>query len=121
WFFASDPRGEDPKWIVVAVAIGLTSLAVAGAVVLSSRAAGRAVRSSVRADTERERADRLVEEMARQAERERIARDMHDALAHRLSVVSLHAGALEGVADGTAGEIARTVREQTHAALQDMR
>jgi len=60
----------------------------------------------------------------RQAERERIARDMHDALAHRLSVVSLHAGALEaaGMTVGRdAGEIARTVREQTHAALEDMR
>ncbi|MGH8879176.1 MAG: sensor histidine kinase, partial [Stackebrandtia sp.] len=31
---------------------------------------------------------------ARQAERRRIAREMHDTLAHRLSILSVHAGAL---------------------------
>ena len=31
---------------------------------------------------------------ARRAERERIAREMHDMLAHRISLISVHAGAL---------------------------
>ena len=49
----------------------------------------------------RERAERLeadqqhAAEQAREAERRRIAREMHDVLAHRLSLLSVHAGALE--------------------------
>lgn len=30
----------------------------------------------------------------RQAERDRIARDMHDSISHRLSLISVHSGAL---------------------------
>ena len=46
-----------------------------------------------RADTaEAEQAARLAQ--ARAAERTRIAREMHDVLAHRISLVTMHAGAL---------------------------
>lgn len=122
WFLDRRPAGQyEPAWIVASAIIAVTALGVTGAIVFASRARERVVQSDVRADYEQHRADALAEQMVRQSERERIARDMHDALAHRLSVVSLHAGALEGTADGTAGELARTVREQTHAALQDMR
>lgn len=122
WFLTRDSEGQyEPAWIVASCVIALTAVATTAAVVFASRARARVVRSDVRADYEQRRADALAEQTVRQAERERIARDMHDALAHRLSVVSLHAGALEGAAGGAAGELARTVREQTHAALQDMR
>ena len=39
------------------------------------------------------------QEKAREAERRRIAREMHDVLAHRLSILSVHAGALENAGD----------------------
>ncbi|MBB6552432.1 sensor histidine kinase [Nonomuraea rubra] len=41
-----------------------------------------------------EREHRLALAEARRAERERLAREMHDVLAHRVSLLSVHAGAL---------------------------
>ncbi|MCK2220702.1 histidine kinase [Actinomadura sp. ATCC 31491] len=71
----------------------------------------------------RQRADAAAEQ-ARQAERERIAREMHDVLAHRVSMLSLHAGALEFRPDAPAADIARAagaIRANAHLALQDLR
>lgn len=123
WLFTTDIAAlGDASWMLGSLICAVLSLGVAVAVVAVSRSRARADRSEERVAVETLRADALREQTVRQAERERIARDMHDALAHRLSVVSLHAGALESAAaDGHAGEMARTVREQTHAALQDMR
>lgn len=67
---------------------------------------------------------RLRAEQARSAERERIAREMHDVLAHRLSLLSLHAGALEFRPGAPPEEIAATaavVRESATAALEELR
>ncbi len=78
----------------------------------------------------RERAGRVEAEQelrvaeARQGERNRIAREMHDVLAHRLSLLSLHAGALELRPDAAPEEVARAagvVRESAYQALEDLR
>jgi signal transduction histidine kinase len=78
----------------------------------------------------RERAERLESEQrlrvqqAQEAERRRIAREMHDVLAHRLSLLSVHAGALEFRPDATPGEVseaAGVIRETAQTALQELR
>ena len=78
----------------------------------------------------RERAERLeadqqhATEQAREAERRRIAREMHDVLAHRLSLLSVHAGALEFRPDAPADQItqaAAVIRTSAAAALADLR
>jgi signal transduction histidine kinase len=83
-----------------------------------------------RAAALREAAVRAEDEAAAQAdrlralERGRIAREMHDVLAHRISLVSLHAGALEIRPDLSAEEIARSaaaIRASAHQALEDLR
>lgn len=76
-----------------------------------------------RAETaEREQALRVVQ--ARVNERARIAREMHDVLAHRISLVAMHAGALAYRDDLTheqTAEAAGIVRDNAHRALADLR
>ncbi|MER6911936.1 histidine kinase [Streptomyces sp. NPDC000594] len=78
----------------------------------------------------RDRAERAEAEAALRAEqaqrlaREAIAREMHDVLAHRLTLLSVHAGALEFRPDASTAEIARAagvIRDSAHEALQDLR
>jgi len=78
----------------------------------------------------RERAERAEAEQARSAqvarlgERTRIAREMHDVLAHRISLVSMHAGALEFRPDADPEEVAvaaGVIRRNAHLALEDLR
>ncbi|GHI02640.1 histidine kinase [Streptomyces cellostaticus] len=76
----------------------------------------RARRAETEAHLRAERAQRLA--------REAIAREMHDVLAHRLTLLSVHAGALEFRPDAPREEIARAagvIRESAHEALQDLR
>lgn len=66
-------------------------------------AALRREASSMRASREAREAE------ARQEERTRIAREMHDSVSHRLALVALHAGALEFRADLSPGELREAV------------
>ncbi|GGQ02044.1 sensor histidine kinase [Streptomyces roseolilacinus] len=66
----------------------------------------------------------LRAEQAQRAAREAIAREMHDVLAHRLTLLSVHAGALEFRPDAPPAEVARAagvIRDSAHEALQDLR
>ncbi|MFI1717476.1 sensor histidine kinase [Streptomyces litmocidini] len=73
------------------------------------------------------RAEAEAELRAAQAQRlarEAIAREMHDVLAHRLTLLSVHAGALEFRPDAPPEQIARAagvIRDSAHEALQDLR
>jgi len=80
--------------------------------------------------TLRDRADRaeivakLQAEQAQLRAREEIAREMHDVLGHRLSLLSVHAGALAYRPDVSTEEItgaAEIIRASAHQALQDLR
>ncbi len=73
--------------------------------------------------SQRERAEQAEEEV-RAAERRRIAREMHDVLAHRISLLSVHAGALEYRPDASAEEVseaAGVIRASARAALEELR
>jgi signal transduction histidine kinase len=78
----------------------------------------------------RERARRLEAEQglrvreAQLAERARIAREMHDVLAHRISLLSVHAGAIEFNPNASPEEIARAaavIRVSARAAQEELR
>jgi signal transduction histidine kinase len=77
-----------------------------------------------------ERADRAEAEQgrrvaeARAAERAQMAREMHDVLAHRLSLLATYAGALEYRPDAPPEQLSRAagiVRVGVHQALEDLR
>ena len=71
-----------------------------------------------------QREQEAVGESARSGERARIAREMHDALGHRLSVIAMHAGALESRTDLSARDTrtaAGVVRENAHQAMSELR
>ena len=80
--------------------------------------------------TLRNRAERAEAEQelrvaqARSQEQARIAREMHDVLAHRISQISMHAGALAYRDDLTPEEVrasAEVIRDKAHEALTDLR
>ncbi|CAM5662290.1 two-component sensor histidine kinase [Streptomyces spiroverticillatus] len=76
----------------------------------------RTVRAEAEAALRAEQAQRLA--------REAIAREMHDVLAHRLTLLSVHAGALEFRPDAPPAQVARAagvIRDSAHEALQDLR
>ena len=104
-----------PAFLVTVVAVGY-------GVYLRTR---RDLVASLQERTERLAADQeRSAEQAREAERRRIAREMHDVLAHRLSLLSVHAGALEFRPDAPAAEIAQAaavIRTSAAAALADLR
>jgi signal transduction histidine kinase len=85
----------------------------------------RARRQARRERGGRTRAEQqLRAEQIRYAERTRIAREMHDVLAHRISLLSLYAGGLEVRPDAPPEEIARAagvIRASAHQALEDLR
>lgn len=108
-----------------------TATVFVGAVLAATVAWGMFVRArrqlivSLRERAERAEAEQQLRvAQARQLERTRIAREMHDVLAHRISLLSLHAGALEFRPDAAPQEIARAagvIRGSAHAALEDLR
>ncbi len=72
----------------------------------------------------RQDADNARLDHARLQERERIAREMHDVLAHRISLVAMHAGALafrDDLDPATVRETAQVIQRNAKHALDELR
>ena len=106
--------------IVIIVALGLGAAIGAGLLARSRREAASA---SGEVATERAASGRLGDEVARRQERERIAREVHDGLGHRLSLLTLHAGALEAnsAGDPRMAQSVRLIRQTAASAMDDLR
>ena len=115
---AVHPQGDSLTVYYVTGILGTAALVVWGMFLRGRREAKRDRLRRAQAE------ERLRIEQARHAERARIAREMHDVLAHRISLLSLHAGALEFRPDAPPEEVARAaavVRASAHQALEDLR
>ncbi len=121
-FIAVRPDPAMPFWAAVAWTVLFIGIVVAWALFVRAR---RQLVLSLRDRAERAEAEQQLRlDQARNLERGRIAREMHDVLAHRISLLSLHAGALEFRPDAPPEEVARAagvIRASAHAALQDLR
>ncbi len=143
--FALAVRRRD-RWLVVAVVIAwvgsivsastlgipvtigfwlsssMYGFAVAGGAYVGSR---RALLVNLRERAERAEAEQLLRShQARLAERSRIAQEMHDVLAHKISLVTLQAGGLEVNPAAGPEEVERVaglIRTTARQALEDLR
>lgn len=106
--------------IITAIVLGLAISIGAGMLVRSRREAATA---SSAVEAERATSGQLGDELARRDERERIAREVHDAMGHRLSLLSLYAGALEANSgsDPRVVQSAHLVRQSAGEAMDDLR
>jgi signal transduction histidine kinase len=116
------PSHPDSLWASVVLQAAFQAAVVGWGMFIRSR---RELMLSLRQRARQAEAERdLRVGQAREQERTRIAREMHDVLAHRISLLSLHAGALEINPDAPSAEIARAagiVRASAHQALEDLR
>lgn len=109
-------------WVTLAVGIAFTIAVLSFGMYVGSR---RELLWTLRQRAEQAEAQQeLRAEQARVHERTRIAREMHDVLAHRISLVAMHAGALAYRTDLTPEEVQSTaelIQAKAHEALTDLR
>jgi signal transduction histidine kinase len=113
---------EDPPWLNVAINTALMAALLAiGMYIGSRRELMWTLRErALRAETEQA----LRVGQARATERERIAREMHDVLGHRISLVTMHAGALTFRDDLSRADVAasaRIIQDNAHQAMVELR
>jgi signal transduction histidine kinase len=120
WFYPGDD--DLPLWAAILFGFLIVGIIVAVGYAMGSQ---RNLMDSLREralTAEREQQARIAQAQA--AERTRIAREMHDVLAHRISLVAMHAGALSYRTDLTAeeqGTAAKAIEDNAHHALRDLR
>jgi len=123
-YLAYQPAAQngDPAWVSFTFNVVITLAVVIFGMYVGSR------RELVWTLRERARQAEAEQELrvgrAKSAERERIAREMHDVLAHRISLVTMHAGALAYRTDlppEQVRETAELIQTKAHEALTDLR
>jgi signal transduction histidine kinase len=121
-YAAARPEPGEPWLLLLLFGVAVQGAAVGWGLFIRYR---RQLIESLRERAVRAEAEaQLRAEQAQQRARDEIAREMHDVLGHRLSLLSVHAGALEFRPDVSPEEIAgaaKVIRENAHQALQDLR
>lgn len=115
-------QSDEPVWITLILSGVVTAALLGWGMYIGSR---RELFETFRQRAERAEAERdLREGKARADERARIAREMHDVLAHRISQISMHAGALGFRNDLDADALRSGITEvqvRANEALHDLR
>ncbi|MEU1299212.1 sensor histidine kinase [Streptomyces shenzhenensis] len=116
------PSPPGPLWALLTFPALTAGIAAAvGMAIGARRAEVRSLRDRAES-AEREQTARAAQ--ARALERNRIAREMHDVLAHRISLVAMQAGVLDHRGDLTPEEnrvLVRSIADGSHQALEELR
>lgn len=116
------PDPETPPDVALVMGTALMTAAVGWGLFVHNR---RVLVESMRDRAmQAENEARMRADQAQRDARDAIAREIHDVLGHRLSLLSLHAGALEFRPDAPTADVTRAagvIRENAHLALQDLR
>ncbi|MFD0805154.1 sensor histidine kinase [Nocardioides caeni] len=122
YYLLQPVSASDPTWLIALLTVAAVSATLAWGMYIGSR---RELLWTLRQRAETAEAERdLRATQARSTERARIAREMHDVLAHRISQISMHAGALTFRDDLSAEEMRSSVaviQAKAHEALTDLR
>ncbi|UUW92635.1 sensor histidine kinase [Pimelobacter simplex] len=122
YYWVQPMHDSDPWWLTATVSVAVCAAILAWGMFIGSR---RELIWTLRQRAETAEAERdLRATQARSNERARIAREMHDVLAHRISQISMHAGALTYREDLSADEMRSSVtviQAKAHEALRDLR
>jgi signal transduction histidine kinase len=121
FFFYPDAQ-TDVWYAVLLYSILITAVAVGWGTMVRNRRQLLISLAELARNVESEQRERIA--AARATERERLAREMHDVLAHRMSLLSVHAGALEFREDASSDEVRRAagvIRAGVHQMLVDLR
>ncbi|GIG64469.1 sensor histidine kinase [Phytomonospora endophytica] len=116
------PDPDTPREVSLLMGTSLMAAAVGWGLFVHHRR--RLVESLRDRATRAENEAQMRAEQAQRDTRDAIAREIHDVLGHRLSLLSVHAGALEFRPDAPAEDVVRAagvIRENAHLALQDLR
>jgi signal transduction histidine kinase len=122
-FWLVEPRLDRDPWVLTTTgSLAVTIVSMLWGMYLGSR---RELVWTLRDRAERAEAERELRfSQGRINERTRIAREMHDVLAHRITLVTMHAGALAYRTDLTGEEIRTTaelIQAKSYEALTDLR
>ena len=123
FFYETQPDHSDDTWYAnLLLGLAFTAIAIAIGMYIGAR---RDLLASLQDRAERaEREQSLQVARAQAEERNRIAREMHDVLAHRMSLVAMHAGALayrDNLKPDETREAAEVIQANSHRALTDLR
>lgn len=117
-----NPATNDPWQVTLPILVAVIAISIGWGMYIGSRRELLAALRERAETAEAEQAARVAQ--ARTAERTRIAREMHDVLAHRISLVTMHAGALtyrQDLSPEQVRETAGIIQDNSHQAMMELR